>query len=87
MKKQPTVSVRLPKNFGGASLHPRAFLADFRTILTSSFWLSFWLPFYSPPNFPELSRQHRWRSAYSISMYRVMELACQEESDRDERKN
>jgi hypothetical protein len=39
------------KNFGGASLHPREFLSNFRKRLTSFSWLSFSLPFYSPPNF------------------------------------
>jgi len=47
-------SERARKNFGGASLHPRRFLSDFRKRLTSSSWLSFSLPFYSPHflNFP-----------------------------------
>jgi hypothetical protein len=39
------------KNFGGASLHPREFLSNFRKKLTSFSLLSFSLPFYSPPNF------------------------------------
>jgi len=29
----------------------------------------------------EFSRQQNWRSAYSIIMFRVTELSCQEESD------
>ena len=36
------------KNLGGASLHPRVSLSDFRKRLTSSSWLSSSLPFYSP---------------------------------------
>jgi hypothetical protein len=39
---------RAPKNFGGASLHPRRFLSSCGKKLTSSSWLSSSLPFYSP---------------------------------------
>ena len=75
------------KKLRGCIAAPPVVPFKFPKSLTASSWLSFWLPFYSPLYYFEFSRQHCWRSAYSISMYRVMELSCQEESDCDERKS
>jgi hypothetical protein len=51
------------------------------------FFLAFFFAAILFSSLPEFSRQRRWRSAYTIIMYKFTELSCQEESDQQRRKS
>ena len=69
------------KNFGDASLHPREFRSIVLKRLISSSLQPFSLqPCYISSQSQLIFRQHCWRSASSVLMYRDCGSSCQEES-------